>query len=235
MTESINTYRKDLQGLRAVSILLIVLAHSSLGIFEGGFVGVDVFFVLSGFLITGILQKELYQTNGISFINFYGRRLKRLLPALLFMILIVFLSSLFLLSDIELNAQLESTNFALTWISNIYFSYRDIDYFNELLTQDMFLHTWSLGVEEQFYIIWPIIMIIIFKINLKTKINYVYILVIILILSFITSILWMFIDPVSSFYMMPSRIWQFTLGALVYFYIQTQHFQLVILSLIGLS
>lgn len=145
-------YRNDLQGLRAFAIILIMLAHSSLGIFGGGFIGVDVFFVLSGFLITGVLYNEFEKNGNISLLNFYSRRLKRLLPALLTMIIVVLIVAFFLLSFIEFKAQTSSATFSATWVSNLYFSFRSINYFNELETQDLFLHTWSFGVEEQFYL-----------------------------------------------------------------------------------
>ena len=211
-------YRSDLQGLRAIAILLIIVAHSSFDLFQGGFIGVDIFFILSGYLITGLIQKEIDQTNKFYFIGFFARRLKRLLPALTFMLLIVFFIAYFTFSEFELYSQLASTKYAITWTSNLFFAFREIDYFNELTTNDLFLHTWSLGVEEQFYLFWPIVIILIFKLEKILKLSYNFSLIVILIISLTLSIYWTKIEPMSAFYLMPSRIWQFTIGALIYYY-----------------
>jgi len=157
------TFRRDLQGLRAIAILLVILAHTNLGILPGGFIGVDVFFVLSGYLITGLLLLELEQSGRIAFTRFYSRRLKRLLPALIFMLSISSGVAIWLLSGVEARAQLSSSPFAATWTSNLYFAFTTIDYFDELMSKDLFLHTWSLGVEEQFYLLWPVILLILFR------------------------------------------------------------------------
>lgn len=219
-------FRTDLQGLRAVAILLIIFSHSSLNVFNGGFIGVDVFFVLSGFLITSLLQKELIKSKKLNLADFYARRLKRLLPALLFMIISIFVSAFFLLSITEFKSQVGSANFATTWTSNFYFAFRSIGYFNELASQDLFLHTWSLGVEEQFYVLWPILLIFLFRIRKNQFIiytNYHLGLLVIFILGLMTSIYWTFNDPITAFYLMPSRIWQFALGGIAYFYIEANN------------
>ena len=148
-------FRPDLQGLRAIAILLVVLGHANMPLLSGGFVGVDVFFVLSGYLISGLLTQERHQTGRILLSRFYARRLKRLLPALMVMLLISTGGALWLLSDLEARAQLASAPFAASWTSNLYYVLGAVDYFNELASRDLFLHTWSLGVEEQFYLIWP--------------------------------------------------------------------------------
>lgn len=155
-------FRPDLQGLRALAIVLVILAHAHFDLFQGGFIGVDVFFVLSGYLITGLLVRELRQTERIRFIAFYSRRLKRLLPALTAMLVIVTGTAVWLLSDLESRTQLTSAPYAATWTSNLYLALVEIDYFNELAARDLFLHTWSLGVEEQFYLIWPAFLLVLF-------------------------------------------------------------------------
>jgi peptidoglycan/LPS O-acetylase OafA/YrhL len=152
-------FRPDLQGLRAVAVSLVVLAHANVGWFEGGFVGVDVFFVLSGYLITTLLVREHDRQGRIGFLDFYARRVKRLFPALLLMIVVVAIMGVWLLTDFEANQQLASSPFAAVWASNFYFALAGLDYFNDLTKRDLFLHTWSLGVEEQFYLIWPLILL----------------------------------------------------------------------------
>lgn len=150
------TYRPDLQGLRAIAVILVILKHAEVGFFSGGFVGVDVFFVLSGYLISGLLIKELESTGTIRYFDFISRRLKRLLPALALMVSFCVLISPILVSGNEIDQQFRSSFFAISWTSNLFFAFSKLDYFSELQTKDFFLHTWSLGVEEQFYIIWPL-------------------------------------------------------------------------------
>ncbi len=224
MTEQKLIFRRDLQGLRAIAILLVILAHSGLAIITGGFIGVDVFFVLSGYLITGLLLRELKQTGRIAFIQFYARRLKRLFPALVFMLIVSSGLAVWLLSGVEARSQLASSPFAVTWTSNFYFTFTTFDYFDELANRDLFLHTWTLGVEEQFYLIWPVVLLFLFwlgKKQRKANQNVFSLmlpgLIIAFIASMILSLYWTVNFPLAAFYLMPSRIWQLSLGAIVYF------------------
>ncbi len=121
MSENPLIFRPDLQGLRAVAVLLVIIAHTRLAIAPGGFIGVDVFFVLSGYLITGILLSELIQDGRIAFLSFYARRLKRLLPALIFMLSVIFILTVWCLSGVEARVQLASSPYSTIWISNFYF------------------------------------------------------------------------------------------------------------------
>jgi peptidoglycan/LPS O-acetylase OafA/YrhL len=221
MTQKYNhSFRQDLQGLRAVAISLVVLAHLNIPYLEGGFVGVDVFFVLSGYLITGILIREYNSTKTINFTRFYARRLKRLLPSLIFMIGVVLVVSIFILSPYEMISKSKSAIYASTWSSNFYFTFSKIGYFSELELKDIFLHTWSLSVEEQFYLIWPLFIfssLVILSKKPKYNINnrLVIIFITTIFISFSISLYWSFEKPLWSFYLMPSRIWQFCLGGLI--------------------
>ncbi|MGY6277610.1 acyltransferase family protein [Methylomonas sp. MgM2] len=220
------SYRPDIQGIRAISIILVVLNHAGLQFLPGGFVGVDVFFVLSGYLITGLLVREHNENNKINMLDFYARRLKRLFPALFIMLVTVVVCSSLLLSDFQLTQQAASVNFATTWSSNLFFSFTTIEYFAELKNKDLFLHTWSLGVEEQFYLIWPILIVLSFlfcnKIDStgRWELQFIGILVFLFLFSFGLSQYWKVYNPIFSFYMMPSRIWQFALGALCYIWLE---------------
>ena len=133
MTRNVAVFRPDLQGLRALAILLVVLAHAGVPGFSGGFVGVDVFFVLSGYLITGLLKDEYGATGRIAFARFYARRLRRLLPALAVMITVVFVIARLLLSNGEAREQLVSSPFAAMWVSNLRFAFASVGYFDELV------------------------------------------------------------------------------------------------------
>ncbi|MDT8407424.1 MAG: acyltransferase family protein [Methylococcales bacterium] len=206
--------RPDLQGMRAIAVVLVILAHARIPGWAGGFVGVDVFFVLSGFLITGLLIRE-YQANGrLALGAFYVRRLRRLLPALLVVLVASALAVMGLFPEIDARQILASLPFAATWTGNLFFVLREQDYFNELAEQDVFLHTWSLGVEEQFYLIWPLLLL-----GLTVAARFLSLrlsLWLWVVVAFLMSVIWTHWHPVSAFYMMPARIWQFGLGGVVF-------------------
>jgi len=222
-------YRPDIQGLRAIAIMLVVLAHAEISAFSGGFVGVDLFFVLSGYLITGLLVSE-YESNGtIRLAEFFARRLKRLLPALLMMLSLVLLMAPVFLSNREVTEQSGSAVYAATWTSNLFFAFSNLNYFSELQARDLFLHTWSLGVEEQFYLLWPIILLL--SLTLLTRQlgagRHHKQLLLVLGLLFVSSLgsswyWWAATQPQMSFYLMPSRIWQFSLGAGVFVWLHSR-------------
>lgn len=217
-------FRLDLQGLRAIAIAIVVLAHANVPAFSGGFVGVDVFFVLSGFLITGLLVQERLTKQKIHYGRFLARRLRRLLPALLVMLVVVLWLSLLLLSSYEARMQTGSFLYATTWTSNFYFAFAEFDYFAALQAKDLFLHTWSLGIEEQFYIVWPWVIALSFLVlgaSSNPHLAYKALLAVILLVfagSLAVSLYWSQTSPLLSFYMMPSRGWQFALGAFVFVY-----------------
>lgn len=148
-------YRSDIEGLRAIAVLIVVAFHARVPGFDGGFVGVDVFFVLSGYLITWILVDEAEQTGGVDLRRFYARRARRLLPALA----VVLTASLGVAA--LLYAPFEQRMLARTWaatalyVSNIDFAHRSLDYHGASAETNPLLHTWSLSVEEQFYLVWP--------------------------------------------------------------------------------
>ncbi len=153
------TFRGDIDGLRAIAILLVVGYHADVAGFSGGFVGVDVFFVVSGFLITRILLEETRDGRGIGLISFWGKRIRRLVPALGFMVVVTGAISTFVLSPSELRSTARSGAWASVYLSNVLFARAGTDYFAPDLDLDMYLHTWSLGVEEQFYVVWPLLLV----------------------------------------------------------------------------
>ncbi len=203
-------FRKDIEGLRAIAILAVVACHAKIPYLQGGFVGVDIFFVLSGYLITGLLVKELDTTGKLNFLSFYAKRFKRLLPGLALMILVTCLASYYILAPAEQIPQAEAAASAILWLSNFKFIFANAGYFNSG-TSNLFLHTWSLAVEEQFYLIWPAL--ILFFVRSKTSLfNWlIYVFVLCLGLSITLSNT----APVWSFYSMPSRGWQFALGGII--------------------
>lgn len=160
-----SNYRPDIDGLRAIAVILVALFHAKFPV-PGGFVGVDVFYVISGYLITAIIAKEI-QAGEFTYRRFYERRIKRLLPAYVFLLFWLFIyCSHFLLAD-ELISFAKSSVYSLIGASNVYFLF-GTKYVGSAFDEPL-LHTWSLSVEEQFYMVWPILLIIIFKIRHKVS------------------------------------------------------------------
>lgn len=152
-------YRSEIDGLRAIAVLLVIFNHLGLALFSGGFVGVDVFFVISGFLITSIIKKEI-EEDKFTFKNFYKKRVLRLAPAYFLVIFSCFIFSYFLLAPMELVSFYKSVMYSLVFASN-FFMWKEVGgYFSSNAEYIPLLHLWSLGVEEQFYIIWPTVLMI---------------------------------------------------------------------------
>jgi peptidoglycan/LPS O-acetylase OafA/YrhL len=216
-------YRSDIEGLRAVAILVVVAAHAKLSWLAGGFVGVDVFFVLSGYLITGLLMQEIKSTRSLRLAAFYARRLRRLLPALLLVLGCTGIFGALLVAPVEQIGQAVATLSAALWLSNFYFAFSNLGYFSPGADTNLVLHTWSLGVEEQFYLIWPIFLMLALgkgktaQQPLNTRRLKIAMLIVFSI-SLLACLLWTQTRPLLAFYMMPARAWQFALGALVFLY-----------------
>lgn len=211
-------FRADIEGLRAIAVLLVIAAHFDLPGFSGGFIGVDIFFVISGFLITSILFREQSKTGTIALGRFYARRLRRLLPALATMLVATSLLTNYLLHESQYQGQGIATAMAVVWLSNIYFTFSDVDYFGDENIGNAMLHTWSLGVEEQFYLIWPLAILLVARYckGRNIQIATVRFFTAITMISFCACILFSVSNPQFSFYMMPTRAWQFSAGALVW-------------------
>ena len=214
-------FRPDLQGLRALAIALVVLAHAGMPGVAGGFIGVDIFFVLSGYLITGLLLRERIATGGVRFLDFIARRLKRLLPALLAMLIIAMPAAYLLLSDYEFTEQTTSVAYAASWTSNLFFAFTTFDYFAELHRRDLFLHTWSLGVEEQFYLLWPLLTVAVYTVAVRRgesgrRWRLLVAVGSLFLGSLLLSLLWSPTQTMWAYYLTPARVWQFCLGAMVF-------------------
>ncbi len=208
-------FRADIQGLRALAIALVVATHAEIPGFTGGFVGVDMFFVLSGFLITRLLVKERFATGTVHYGRFLMRRLQRLLPAMYVMLVSVTVFAAAALSDYEAILQTGSLLFALSWLSNAYFAFAEFDYFAALQAKDFFLHTWSLGVEEQFYVIWPWLITAAFA-GTRRYSRFALALLLVSCTGLALCLYWSVQHSLWAFYMMPARSWQFAAGAAVF-------------------
>ena len=148
-------YRPDIDGLRAVAILLVVMFHAFPNLVPGGFIGVDVFFVISGFLISTIVISNL-EKNSFSFLEFYSRRIKRIFPALILVLVTCFTFGWFALLSDEYAMLGKATAAGAAFVANFLFR-QDSVYFAGAAIMKPLLHLWSLGVEEQFYIVWPLL------------------------------------------------------------------------------
>ncbi|MGA2350911.1 MAG: acyltransferase family protein [Terracidiphilus sp.] len=200
-------YRPDIDGIRAVAILSVVFYHYGVPWFVGGFTGVDVFFVISGYLIGGHIYSEV-RTGGFSFLRFYQRRAKRILPAYYAMMVFVLLASLFLLSPFEIVKVAESGIAATFSASNIAF-WISSDYFNPASELHPLLMTWSLGVEEQFYIITPLLMVLLARIRRNWIPRAVWT---VCIFSFLLACCELGSYPKNVFYLLPERAWELGIG-----------------------
>ena len=154
-------YRPDVDGLRALAVLSVFLFHLRPDFLPGGFLGVDVFFVISGYLITGIILRESHRKT-FSFAHFYARRVKRIFPALFVVLLLSSLIATFLLTPETYVNYMKSARYASAQLSNLFFM-QNVDYFEEGFSGQPLLHTWSLGVEEQFYLVWPLLIYLCFR------------------------------------------------------------------------
>ena len=219
-------YRPEIDGLRAVAVVAVILYHAQITIFgykplKGGFIGVDIFFVISGYLITSIILKELVTTGSFSFKHFYERRIRRILPALLFVMLASLpFAWMYLLPGSFVDFS-KSILYSLGFSSNFYFHYSGQQYGAESGLLKPFLHTWSLSVEEQYYILFPIVLLITYKFFRKYLIH-------ILTFGFIISLglaEWTSRNyPSISFYFIHTRMWELLAGSiLAYFEIIKGH------------
>jgi peptidoglycan/LPS O-acetylase OafA/YrhL len=203
-------YRGDIDGLRAVAVLPVVFFHAGFNIFSGGYLGVDVFFVISGFLITNILISEIDQ-NKFTLRKFYERRARRILPALFFVLLTTSAVSFILMTPSQLNSYSQSLVSVLLFVSN-FFYYFEIDYFSSAAEEMPLLHTWSLAIEEQFYLFFPPLLLVIWKLGKTVTLR---LLIFIAFSSFFSMLLLHeYYNQSSSFYWPVARAWELMAGAI---------------------
>jgi peptidoglycan/LPS O-acetylase OafA/YrhL len=225
---SLKTYRADIDGLRAVAVISVLLYHLGVAGFSGGFVGVDVFFVISGFLITRLILNEMKEER-FSFVEFYGRRARRLFPAFFFMVVMSFIAAYFLFTPEHMARFSGAVVYALGSISNFYF-WGESGYFDASSNLKPLLHTWTLGVEEQFYFIWPIILLLMVK---KTKpwIAPAFMLIAGAVSLFYAE--WFLIsDPEAVFYLVPFRVFEFAVGGILVWFIHVQTRNKIVLEVV---
>ena len=202
----------QIQGLRAVAALLVTIFHARL--MPGGFIGVDIFYVISGYLITGLIIREIDKTGRLDLNEFYQRRIKRLLPTSVFVLFITAIVGMFVLPAITRDALGRDLFAAAAYVSNYLFAWWENDYQNLNATPSPFIHYWSLAVEEQFYVVWPIFILFLSRYGKRAIFQGV---AIVTALSFLLSIYLTQVAPIWAFYSLPTRAWELGFGALLLF------------------
>ena len=202
----------QIQGLRALAAVVVTFFHARL--VSGGFIGVDIFYVISGYLITGLILREIEGTGRFNLTLFYQRRIKRLLPTSVFVLLITALVAWFVLSPISRGDLGRDLFAAAAYVSNYLFAWWQNDYQNLNATPSPFIHYWSLAVEEQFYLLWPIFIIALAR---KGKRAIFIGISIATTLSLVFSIFQTQSSPIWAFYSLPTRAWELGVGALLLF------------------
>ena len=219
-------FRQDIEGLRAVAVLAVVLFHADVPGVGGGYVGVDVFFVISGFLITGLLWREVSTAGTVRLRRFYGARARRLLPASAAVGVVTAIGSAVLLPPLQARGVLEDGIASALYVGNYWFILHGVDYLARGIPPSPFQHYWSLGVEEQFYLVWPALIIgtawLIRRARRRTRadataseIPYLVVLALVGAVSFALSLAVTYVVPFMAFFSLPTRAWQLAVGGLV--------------------
>ena len=206
-------YRPDIDGLRAISVLGVIFYHLDPNLLGGGYVGVDVFFVISGFLITTHIIRDL-KDGRFSLARFYEKRIRRILPALLFMIAASWVMAWFILLPEDMAGFVISAKYAAISLPNLYFLKEIQDYFSPSVSHLPLLHTWSLGVEEQFYILFPLLLMVLFRRFASPRIPLV-VAGSLFALSLLAACMAMRSRPDEAFFLLQYRAWELLLGALL--------------------
>ena len=205
-------FRPDIEGLRAVAVLLVLAYHARIPGFPGGYIGVDVFYVVSGFLITGLIVRELRATGRVDLLTFYARRARRLLPAALVVVALTVIASAIVLPPLRVPDVAADGAAAALYVSNIRFAAQATDYLQAELDPSPLLHFWSLGVEEQFYLFWPALLLLVA--GRGTNIRRIGLVVgVVALLSFALGVVWTDSDAPLAFFLLPARAWELAVGA----------------------
>jgi peptidoglycan/LPS O-acetylase OafA/YrhL len=208
--DQVSSYRPDIDGLRAIAIISVVAFHVRLKFFGGGFIGVDVFFVISGYLIGSLVYRQVRDSK-FSFLHFYERRAKRILPALITVLLVCNGIAFALLSPLELRDYCAQSVSVVVSSSNIYYWLRS-NYFNPITALKPLLMTWSLGIEEQFYLLFPLLLVLLHKYAKRHVLHFA---VVASAASFISCVVCLKVDPSAAFYLLPMRAWELGVGVLL--------------------
>lgn len=206
-------FRADIQGMRAIAVLAVVLYHAGLPYLPGGYVGVDIFFVISGFLITSHLVRSLEQHGRIQLADFYAKRVRRILPASVLVLILTVLASIIWLPSQLFQDVWRGAVATAVYLPNVYFAIKGTDYLAET-TPSVFQHYWSLGIEEQFYILYPLLLLACWKI-FKNKRSVLYVVLVCVTVSFLAGLYATSWNQPYAFFLLPFRAWELGVGGLV--------------------
>ena len=207
-------YRREVDGLRALAVIPVIFFHAGFSLFSGGYVGVDVFFVISGYLITGIVMNEVQQGT-FSIVDFYERRIRRILPALFLVVACCVPAAYVILLPSDMKEFSQSLIAVATFSSNVLF-WSQSGYFEGAAELKPLLHTWSLSVEEQFYLFFPVFLLLTWRFGKKWVISLLFAAALI---SLVSAEWGALNKPIAAFFLLPTRAWELLLGSLVAFYL----------------
>ncbi|WP_421732407.1 acyltransferase family protein [Cellulomonas sp.] len=207
-------FRPDIEGLRAIAVALVVLYHARVPGLGGGYVGVDVFFVISGFLITNHLAAELTRTGRIGFAQFYARRMRRILPASFVVLAVSTVAAALFMPPLRMPGVVKDAIATALYVPNMWFARQGTDYLAETAPSPM-QHYWSLGVEEQFYLLWPLLLLVVTLLVKRSRSRLVAALAVVVAGSFALNLVVMTIAPTWAFFSLPTRAWELGVGGLV--------------------
>ncbi|MBB6465668.1 peptidoglycan/LPS O-acetylase OafA/YrhL [Aminobacter lissarensis] len=214
MTAAASSFRPDIEGLRAIAVGGVVAFHFGMSDLPGGFIGVDIFFVISGYLITRHLMQEIGRSGTVDLWRFYGRRARRLLPASLLVIAVTLVAGYFILAPSEQQLYAKGALFASSYVINLWLLRWSFDYFAADTASNPFLHFWSLSVEEQFYLLWPAFLLLAMRLRPDPR-GIALILGLVAAVSFAVSAWMTSVAQPWAFYFSPLRAWEFAVGGLV--------------------
>ena len=201
----------QIQALRALAAILVLLFHAH--VVDGGYIGVDIFYVISGYLITGLILREIEERGGLDFKAFYLRRIKRLLPTSFFILMVTALSAWYFYPGTMREDLGRHIFAAAVYVSNFLFAFWQMDYQNLNAIPPVVVHFWSLAVEEQFYLFWPVIVLFAFKLGGRRRLFQA--IAVITGASFLFSLYLTEVSPIWAFYSLPTRAWELGVGALL--------------------
>ncbi|MEX5263378.1 acyltransferase family protein [Kocuria sp. CPCC 205231] len=208
-------FRSDIQGLRAIAVLLVVFYHAGITTLSGGYVGVDVFFVISGFLITTHLLESLQKDGHIRLGAFYAKRARRILPAAFTVLLLTVAAAVMWMPPLQLEAVYKGAAATALYVPNMLFAREGTNYLAET-APSVFQHYWSLGIEEQFYLVWPLLLMLIFR-ALKSEKRMLWAVGVLVVTSFVLCVATMSVSQPWAFFSLPTRAWELGVGALIAF------------------
>jgi peptidoglycan/LPS O-acetylase OafA/YrhL len=213
---TIQKFRTDIQGMRAVAVLLVLLFHVFPGAMPGGYIGVDIFFVISGFLICGIILKNTERDGKFDALKFYAKRIRRLLPAATLVLILTAVAAYFILPQTRWVDTGREIIASTLYFENLYLHFQSIDYLTADKPPSPLQHFWSLSVEEQFYIFWPLIMLLMVfvarSLRMTLRVSIITLLVIIFAISLASSIYVTATNPAAAYFVTYTRVWELALG-----------------------